>query len=598
MRIYADAGLEQPLRETRIAFVQYYGPTSAFWADHPPAAFPDVRKNLQSSLIQLARQDHARARDTHAAGDYRQAEHWYRTWLAAFGDTPDAAGMHYELAELLYQTRRYREAADEYERSAYGEGDHPRAADAAYGAVLARSQQRKHPQAGADTPVTRELTATAIRFVTTYPGHTAAAAVLARTGADLLETNAMPEALRVSASVLQNPAAGPALRQTAWALEAQAYDKLGNYPEAEHAYRQALGLVTDEADRRSAIMQALASMYYHQAEKYRDQGDTRAAADLFLKAGDTSPSSPIRPRAEYDAAAALLADGQWEAAARILEHLRTDYPKYPHQQELTQKLAYAYDRSKRYPEAAAEYLRLGSGTGDEAMRREAFIRAAELYRLNHDLAAAVKTLETFQARFSQPVDEVIRVEQQLADLEQLRDKPARRRYWLQKIIDTDRTAGGARSLLTRQYAARAALELAEQRHTDFQRVQLVKPLRDSLARKVQAMQQALAGFEAAAGYGITAVTTAATYRIASMYDELSQALLASERPAGLTKQALAEYERQLGRQAAAFEKKAIVIYADNINRSRGVPGDAWVMKSRKRLNELQPVRLEGVPASR
>jgi hypothetical protein len=315
------------------------------------------------------------------------------------------------------------------------------------------------------------------------------------------------------------------------------------------------------------------------------------SADRFLKAANTAPASPIRPKAEYDAAASLLALGQWNAAARILERLRADTADGLHPEELSQKLAYAYDRSGRYPEAAEEYLRLGSGRGEEAMRRAAFIRAAELYRTHNDLDAAVKALETWQARFSQPVDEVIRIQQQLADLEQLRDRPGRRRYWLQKIIDTDRSAGAARSLLTREHAA--ALELAERQHTDFQNLKLVEPLRDSLPRKLKAMRQALAAFEAAAGYGVSTVTTAATYRIASIYDELSQALLSSERPAGLTGEALADYERQLKQQAAAFESKAVAIYSTNIDRSGEAADDAWVVKSRKRLTELQPVRLEG-----
>jgi gamma-glutamyl phosphate reductase len=100
---------------------------------------------------------------------------------------------------------------------------------------------------------------------------------------------------------------------------------------------------------------------------------------------------------------------------------------------------------------------------------------------------------------------------------------------------------------------------------------------------------------------MTPVTTAATYRIASMYDELSRALLASERPASLGGEELATYDRLLEQQAAAFEKKAIDIYAANIDRIKEGQGDAWTMRSLKRLNELTPQRLEDMqqlPVSR
>ena len=603
IRLYEDAGLEQPLRETRIAFVEHYGPGSAFWDNNPPAAFPEVRESLQSSLTQLARQSRERARATNTASDFQQAEHWYRSWLASFGDDPQAAEMHYELAELLYGTGRYQEAAEEYELSASDWGDKPRAADAGYGAVLARLQQRKHAAAGAGAPAVQDLTATAIRFVETYPGHAAAATVLAQVGADLLERDEFTETIRVSTTVLQNPVAGPALRQTAWTLQAQAHDKLHNYHEAERAYRQALELAEGEgnADKRSAITQALAAMFYRQAEQYRAQGEARTAAALFRQAGRTAPASPIRPRAEYDEAAALLSVGEWDAAARILEQLRMDYPQFPHQEELAQKLAYAYDRGERSAEAAAEYLRLGNGSGNEPLRREALLRAAELYRSHGELDAAVKTLETYRNRFPRPVDEVIEVAQQLADLEQRRGRPDQRRYWLREIINADRGAGAARSLRTRQLAAAAALELAEVQRADFQRVRLVEPLQDSLARKLQAMKRALASFQSAIDYDLTPVTTAATHRIASMYDELSRDLLASARPAGLGGEELATYERLLAQQAAVFENKAIALYAANSDRVKEGQGDAWTRKSMERLHELSPQRLDDMqqlPVSR
>jgi tetratricopeptide (TPR) repeat protein len=601
MRLYEEAGLEQPLRETRITFVEHYGPDAGFWSRNPPAAFPDVRESLQSSLIQLARQSQVRARDTGSADDFREAEHWYRSWLASFGDDPQGAGIYQELAELLYASGRYREAAQAYERSATAWGDRPQAADASYGAVLARSQERRQHAATDGDPASQALTASAIRFVETYPGHPAAAAVLARAGADLLERNELAETLRVSTAVLQNPAAGPALRQTAWTLQAQAHDKLGNYRDAEPAYRQALELAGEDADQRSAITEALAAMLYKQAEQYRAQGDARTAADLFRQAGRTAPASPIRPRAEYDEAAALLELGDWDTAARILVRLRTDMPPYLRQEELTQKLAYAYDRSDRYAEAAAEYLRLGDSAADEALRREALLQAAELHRSHGELEAAVRALEDYHRRFPRPAQELIGVEQQLADLEQRRGRPARRRYWLQEIIATDRGAGAARSLLTRQLAAGAALELADVQRAEFERVQLVEPLQESLARKVQAMKQALAAYQAAIDYGMTPVTTAATHQIASMYDELSQALRASERPASLGGEQRTSYERLLEQQAAVFENQAIAIYAANSDRIKQGQGDAWIMKSRKRLNELTTQRLEDaqpLPVSR
>ena len=112
-------------------------------------------------------------------------------------------------------------------------------------------------------------------------------------------------------------------------------------------------------------------------------------------------------------------------------------------------------------------------------------------------------------------------------------------------------------------------------------------MQQQLARKLQAMQQALQAFEAVIDYGVVPVATAATYHIASMYDELGHALLTSERPVSLTAEELAEYDLLLTEQAAPFEQQAIEIYTTNARRSAGEQGDPWVEKSVQRLAELQ-----------
>ena len=101
------------------------------------------------------------------------------------------------------------------------------------------------------------------------------------------------------------------------------------------------------------------------------------------------------------------------------------------------------------------------------------------------------------------------------------------------------------------------------------------------------MKRALEAFEAAIGYGIYPVDTAATYHIARMYDELGRALLDSERPASLTNEERAEYEVLLAQQAAPFEQQAITIYRSNVQRSGSAQRDTWVEKSAQQLDELQ-----------
>ena len=293
----------------------------------------------------------------------------------------------------------------------------------------------------------------------------------------------------------------------------------------------------------------------------------------------------IRSKAQSDAATLLLAQASWTEAIRILEQFRRDYPDDPLQPEVTRKLAYGYDQSGQSRQAAKEYLRLGEDRQQtEAVQREALLRAAGIYSETGAVRQAIRIRELYLERFAQPATAAVEVMQQLADLEAGEGNPGRRQHWLEAIIQLDQAAGTAR---TRPLAAEAALELAENRLSAFRQIQLVNPVQDSLARKLQAMKRALQAFEGAIEYGVIPVTTAATYQIARMYDELGHALLNSERPLSLTAEELAEYDLLLAEQAAPFEQQAIEIYTLNAQRSAGDQRDPWVEKSVQRLGELQ-----------
>jgi tetratricopeptide (TPR) repeat protein len=574
--------------EAETLFVEQYGMGSDFWMLHSAQDFPDVLQVLQSSLQELAYVYHEQAQQTGNADDYRAAEQYYRDYLAAFGDEAGAADMNFRLAELLYASGDYLQAIDEYERTAWLYADHVHAADAALGALQAGEKVRQHSAAAAgNSAVAERAIAGARRFAMTWPEHPAAPGVLAQAGTVLLEQQQYREVLRVSEQVLA-AAAPPALRQAAWSMLAQADYGLEDYPAAATAYRNALQLASRNDPRRPALQEGLALATYKQAEQTLMRGDSRTAVTLYQQAAQLAPGSSIGSKAQYDAATALLAEAAWTQAIRMLEQFRRDYPEDSLQSEAGRKLAYAYDRSGQDSQAAAEYLRLGEDQRQPvAVQREALRRAADLFAQAGTVRQAISTCELYLERFPEPAAAAVEVMQQLAGLEANSGNDSRRQHWLEEIIRLDRAAGTAG---TRVAAAEAALGMAENRLDGFHRVQLVNPVQENLARKLQAMQQALRAFEVAIEYGVTPVTTAATYQIAGMYDGLGLALLESERPASLTAGELEEYNLLLAEQAAAFAQQAIEIYTTNAQRSANDPRDPWVEKSVQRLVELQAGR--------
>jgi hypothetical protein len=121
-------------------------------------------------------------------------------------------------------------------------------------------------------------------------------------------------------------------------------------------------------------------------------------------------------------------------------------------------------------------------------------------------------------------------------------------------------------------------------------VKLVRPLKKSLARKKTRMQEAIKAFTRAADYGVADITTAATYRIAAIYQKLSVDLMKSQRPKGLSKEELEQYDILLEEQAFPFEEKALEIHENNTRRAASGLYDKWVKRSYDSLRKLRPIQ--------
>jgi hypothetical protein len=304
-----------------------------------------------------------------------------------------------------------------------------------------------------------------------------------------------------------------------------------------------------------------------------------------------APDSPIRANAEYDAAAALIELQDWTQATSVLEAFRTAHPGHELQGEVTRKLAAAYLQAGRGPEAARELETIArdpAGAGD--LRRDAAWQCATLYEQGGDAEGAMRAYGYFVETFPQPLDPAIDARERLAKLHAQRSDFAGQQSWLQSIVDADARAGAARTDVSRTAAARASLALADAARPSFEAIALVAPLDESLAAKKSAMERLLADYGRAGDYGITGVTTAATYRIAEVYAELARALTSSERPAELAAEELEQYEMLLEEQAFPFEEKSMEVHEANARRAAEGVYDESVQASFARLAQLVPGR--------
>jgi TolA-binding protein len=549
-----------------------------------------VRDKVDSYRREVAQYRFNEAQRTQRSEDVQVAIKSYRDVLATAPESAESSRMRFQLAEQLYRSGQYAAAAAEYERVAYGRYPGTDGAAAAYGLTLAWqhvAEQSTEPQRLA---ARKNFISSGLRLAERYPAHAEKAAVLTRCAELLLELKDLPQAASVARRVTQlTPAASEALRYSAWSVMAAAEFQQSRYAEAEIAYREQLKLGPERDPRRVDTQRALAATLYKQAEQRKQAGDLRAAAELFLRVGQAAPDSDIRPTAEYDAGAAFITLKDWPRAIRVLEDFRTRYPQHPLQTDVGRKLAVAYTENGQKDKAALEFARIGTAGGETgAVRQEAAWQAAELHAQAGQSRQAMAAYEKFLTQFPQAFDRGIEARQRLIELN-AGDLRSQRR-WQRALVDTEATAGSARSERSRYLAARAALALADAEREAFQKLTLKPPLEASLRAKKTQMEKALAGYGRAADYNVAEVTTAATYHLGGLYFDLSRALIDSPRPRGLSSAELVQYGVLLEEQAFPFEEKSIELHETNIKRASTGVYDSWVQRSLDALARLAPAR--------
>jgi TolA-binding protein len=601
---YKLGGFPSLVLEGKRGFVERYGMDGAFWTRNLREENTAVAAHLKANLNDLAQYSHAEAQKSGNISDYQEAARWYRKYLAYFPGEADSANTNFLLAEVLFESQSFEAATAEYERTSYDYPVHERSAEAGYAAILAYREHEKlllgEDQAERKATWHGQYLDSGLRFADTYPQHPESGAVLTTVAEDLFAQDEYDLAIAVGQAVVgkQPPVAAP-LARTAWTVIAHSQFDLGNFAEAEQSYYKLRTFTpVDDAEAGQEIKDRIASSIYKQGEFARDMGFLEEAVTHFTRLGKAVPDSDIRAVAEYDAAAALINLAAWDRASGALEKFRNDYPDSEFADDISQKLAVTYLSSGRSVEAATEFERIAvAEVSTDDVRREALWKAAELYEQSGTMSSEQRVLENIIDRYPNPLSESIEARYRLLNIAKESGDDQARVARLKDLVRVDATAGAQRSNRTRYLAAVASLELAEPVRRRFVVVKLTQPLAESLKLKRSLMEEVLEVYTDSAAYGVAEVTTAATFRLAEVYEIFSADLLDSERPKDLDEAALEQYDLLLEEQVYPFEEKAIDLYKVNTDRTLDGVYDEWVRKSFARLASLMPARYAKVERS-
>jgi TolA-binding protein len=595
--IYEGGGFANLALEAKREYVGRYGVNSEFRKANPEG-WNKAQPLVKTRLAELARHYHAAAQKSKASADYQEAVRWYRDIITGFPGEPDTARNHFLLGELLYEDARWAEAAVEYEKVAYAYPKHEKSADAGYSALLAYTELDKRAAAADKPALQRQGVASSLRFARAFDKDPRVAPVLTNTADRLYALKDSEQAQSVAERVLAlDPPPSAEQKRVATTIVAHTAFEAGDFGRAEKRYGEVLALTPEREAARKDLIERQAASIYKQGEAAQKAGNGRDAVGHFTRVASVAPQSTIHATAQYDAAAAQIGLKDWDAAARTLEDFRQRFPKHPLVDDASSKLAVAYLERGRWSEAAGEFERVANSGKDPKLAQEALWQAAELHGKGNNRVASAKAYERYLKQYPDPLERAIETRHRLATLAKA-DGNAKREFELQReILAADQRGGTARTDRTRYLGALAALAMAQPAVDDYKKVALVEPLARSMKNKKAKFETALKGYSTVADYGVADAITAATFHTAALYQDFGKAMMGSQRPKGLKKLELEQYNVLLEEQAFPFEEKAIELHEVNAKRTAQGVYDEWVQKSFTALRALKPGRYARVERS-
>ncbi len=595
IEIYKKGNFPKLVVEAKKEFASNYGLNATYWTQFDIKKYQKVVDALKTNLVDLANHFHALYQDRRFAGskseNFTEAAHWYKEFLKSFPDDTKAPEINYLLADLYLQNRDFRNAAQEYERTAYNYPEHKKSSKAGYAAVYAYREYAKAAPPSQKHIIAREIIRSSLKFADTYPKHDKAPLIMAAAVDDLYEMKDYELAIKTGEKLLKlYPDSDEKIRYSAQLVVAHGSFDLMHYQKAEAAYLKVLKYRIPDAKSRGDIIENLAASIYKQGEQANKLEDYKAAANHFLRIGKIAPTSKIRSTAEYDAAAVLIRIKEWSRAAAVLEEFRKNYPQHKLRADVTKKLAVVYKEDGKYLRAAAEFERIEQTEKDPEIRREALYQAAELYEQAKDSNRALATYSRYVRLFPRPLELVLETRQKIAEIYKKRGQNEKYVKELRHIVRADANAGRDRTDRTKYLAANAALELNHPLLENYMSVKLTAPFKKNLLKKKKRMKKAIDAYSRLVDYGVGETTAAATYHIAEIYYHFSRSLMDSERPGKLSALEKEQYELMLEEQAYPFEEKTITIHKKNLELlSRGV-FNPWIDRSLDKLAKLLPAR--------
>ncbi|MEM1024076.1 MAG: tetratricopeptide repeat protein [Myxococcota bacterium] len=398
-----------------------------------------------------------------ATTSYGQAADAYQSYLERFPKSSNAYDFEFYLAECLFYSGDYGDAANQYGDVRDSTINNKHLEAAALSAVIAyeklieteskggglqslpllTADQRKGQEVAPKeiAPVRRELVSASDRYLTLIPEGERAPAIAYRAAEVYYRHDQFPEARRRFESIVETYPQSEVAKYAS-NLIIESYLAVEDWEAVEEVSNRLMAAAgsSEETTQRDEFVAQLqvfkVGAQFKQAEKFDAQGDFEKAASTYVRLVDENPSHEFADKALFNAAIAFEKVKRFDSASQVYRRIYDNYPKsdlapralfreginaekgfdfdsavgaygkliarYPDSENLADamyNLAVVLENTQDYGRAADAYADYAQAFARRDDSGEVFFRSALVYEKMEAYPQMIATLESFISRY-------------------------------------------------------------------------------------------------------------------------------------------------------------------------------------------------------
>lgn len=564
--------------KTKEELASKFNPESAWYKENFPNGDKDIDNLVSGTMLELARHYHSAAKESGNDVHMQNAIYGYTLYLAYFPDDPAAKETGFLLAEALFDSKRYLEAADRYESSMRAYGDTPEGEDAALNALLSLDLSSS---GGGRPPEADEKTAASVKriteaYTTIFKEPKNQEAFSTKASDIYVSAGMMNDARETLKPLFKTPSSFKAYEKTGdiFALEKDFSSAIGYY---ENAAPGAPGTTSNEVRKK------LSTAHYALALDFLKKGEHAAATTHFLNVYSIMKESSLAEDALASVGSIYLQTGNKSGFHTILDIMKTNYPSGKASLTLLMEAGKTFEEKGANEEAAEMFEKAaahaGSGAGE---RRKLLLKTADMLGKAGE-PDKIKTLidsgtEAGHITAQDKPSFLFRLA--MAELASGSEDKA---YSTLKALSKDK--------LDPFHAAKAAFAASDMKLDEYLKTKIKDPVTASFKKKESKMKELLDGYGAAIKSGYAEFIAPGFYNMGMILEDFKDSLLSSSRPSDLSDEELKEYDYLLEEKVYPLEEEAVRAYRGSLKASfehGELEGNGYAEKALSKLAVLRP----------